>query len=52
MSMMRAVRAHRREGPEELVYESAPRPEPAPGEVAVAVRAASVTAGDLAWDAT
>ncbi|MFJ9448284.1 NADP-dependent oxidoreductase [Kitasatospora sp. NPDC101235] len=52
MSMMRAVRAHRRGGPEELVYESAPRPEPGPGEVVVAVRAASITAGELAWDAT
>ncbi|MEV7189693.1 NADP-dependent oxidoreductase [Kitasatospora sp. NPDC093102] len=52
MSMMRAVRAHRRGGPEELVYESAPRPEPGPGEVVVAVRAASVTAGELAWDTT
>ncbi|MFE7773830.1 NADP-dependent oxidoreductase [Streptomyces sp. NPDC057445] len=49
---MRAVRAHRRGGPEQFVYESAPRPEPGPGEVLVAVRAASITAGELDWDAT
>ncbi|MER7768762.1 NADP-dependent oxidoreductase [Kitasatospora sp. NPDC096140] len=52
MSTMRAVRAHRRGGPEQLVHESAPRPEPGDGEVVVAVRAASVTAGELTWDAT
>ncbi|MFI6726072.1 NADP-dependent oxidoreductase [Streptomyces atratus] len=49
---MQAVRAHRRGGPEQLVYEQAPRPEPGPGEVLVAVRAASVTADELNWDAT
>lgn len=52
MSTMRAVRAHRRGGPEQLVHAYAPRPEPGPGDVLVAVRAASVTAGELAWDAT
>ncbi|GLL07751.1 NADP-dependent oxidoreductase [Dactylosporangium matsuzakiense] len=52
MNTMRAVRAHRRGGPEQLVYEAAPRPEPAPGEVLVAVHAASITAGELTWDAT
>jgi NADPH:quinone reductase-like Zn-dependent oxidoreductase len=52
MNTMRAVRAHRRGGPEQLVYEIAPRPEPGPGDVVVAVRAASITAGELAWDAT
>ncbi|MEV7326331.1 NADP-dependent oxidoreductase [Streptomyces sp. NPDC093970] len=49
---MRAVRAHKRGGPEQLVYENAPRPTPAAGEVLVSVRAASVTNGELAWDAT
>jgi NADPH:quinone reductase-like Zn-dependent oxidoreductase len=34
------------------VYETAPRPEPAPGEVLVAVHAASITATELTWDAT
>ncbi|MFJ3305197.1 NADP-dependent oxidoreductase [Streptomyces sp. NPDC086549] len=52
MTTMRAVRAHKRGGPEQLVYESAPRPEPAAGEVLVAVHAASITSGELAWDAT
>ncbi|MGW2764208.1 alcohol dehydrogenase catalytic domain-containing protein [Streptomyces sp. NPDC001275] len=52
MATMRAVRAHRRGGPEQLVYETAPRPRPGPGDVVVAVRAASITAGELAWDAT
>ncbi|MFD4970930.1 NADP-dependent oxidoreductase [Streptomyces sp. NPDC058424] len=52
MATMRAVRAHRRGGPEQLVYEPAPRPRPGPGDVVVAVRAASITAGELSWDAT
>ncbi|MER5753602.1 NADP-dependent oxidoreductase [Streptomyces sp. NPDC002088] len=49
---MHAVRAHSRGGPEQLVYEVAPRPRPAPGEVLVAVRAASITSDELTWDAT
>jgi NADPH:quinone reductase-like Zn-dependent oxidoreductase len=52
METMRAVRAHRRGGPEQLVYEVVPRPEPAPGEVLVAVHAASITSDELTWDAT
>lgn len=52
METMRAVRAHSRGGPEQLVYEEAPRPRPGPGEVLVAVRAASLTHGELGWDAT
>ncbi|MER6463906.1 NADP-dependent oxidoreductase [Streptomyces sp. NPDC001228] len=52
MTTMRAVRAHKRGGPEQLVYENAPRPVPAAGEVLVSVHAASVTNGELAWDAT
>jgi NADPH:quinone reductase-like Zn-dependent oxidoreductase len=34
------------------VYEVAPRPEPAQGEVLVAVHAASITSDELTWDAT
>jgi NADPH:quinone reductase-like Zn-dependent oxidoreductase len=49
---MNAVRAHRRGGPEQLVFEVTPRPEPAPGEVLVAVHAASVTPDELTWDPT
>lgn len=52
MPVMHAVRAHTRGGPEVLVYEDAPRPRPAEGEVLVAVRAAAVTTSELAWDAT
>ncbi|MGW7427171.1 alcohol dehydrogenase catalytic domain-containing protein [Streptomyces sp. NPDC054813] len=49
---MHAVRGHRRGGPDQLVYEVAPRPTPGPGEVLVEVRAASITSGELDWDAT
>jgi len=52
MTTMQAVRAYKRGGPEQLVYESAPRPAPAAGEVLVSVHAASITNGELAWDAT
>jgi NADPH:quinone reductase-like Zn-dependent oxidoreductase len=52
MSTMHAVRAHTRGGPEQLVYEEAPRPEPGPGEVLVAVKAASMTPHELTWGAT
>ncbi|MEH1095498.1 NADP-dependent oxidoreductase [Micromonospora sp. CPCC 205739] len=52
MSTMHAVRAHARGGPEQLVYEEVPRPEPGPGEVLVAVKAASMTPHELTWPAT
>ncbi|MGP8296543.1 NADP-dependent oxidoreductase [Streptomyces inhibens] len=52
MSTMHAVRAHTRGGPEQLVYEDSWRPEPGRGEALVAVRAASITAGELTWPAT
>ncbi|MFF8732680.1 NADP-dependent oxidoreductase [Streptomyces sp. NPDC015171] len=52
MDTMHAVRAHSRGGPERLTYETAPRPRAAPDEVLVAVRAASITADELTWDAT
>lgn len=52
MKTMRAVRTHQREGPDRLFHETAPRPEPGRGDVVVAVRAASITTGELAWDAT
>lgn len=38
-----STRESHRGGPEQLVYEVAPRPSPAAGEVRVAVRAAAVT---------
>lgn len=51
-STMNAVRAHHRGGPETLLYETAPRPEPRAGELLLAVRSASITTGELDWDAT
>ena len=50
MDTMMALRAHARGGPEELVYEQAPRPVAGPGEVLVAVHAAGITFDELAWD--
>jgi NADPH:quinone reductase-like Zn-dependent oxidoreductase len=46
MATMKAVRIHSYGGPEVAVYEDAPRPEPAPGEVLVRVRAAAVNPVD------
>lgn len=47
---MMALRAHTRGGPDRLVYEPAPRPEPREGEVLVAVHAAAITFAELGWD--
>ena len=44
---MKAVRIHEDGGPEVLVYEDAPDPEPGPGEVLVELRAASLNHLDL-----
>ena len=49
---MMALRAHQRGGPEQLVYEEAPVPTPAAGEVRVAVRAAAITFAELTWPDT
>jgi NADPH:quinone reductase-like Zn-dependent oxidoreductase len=49
---MKAVRAHKRGGPEVLRYEDAPVPEVGASEVLVEVHAAAVTPGELAWDET
>lgn len=51
-STMKALRAHRRGGPEELRYEEAPRPVPGTGEICVAVRAAAITFAELTWPET
>lgn len=51
-SPMMALRAHERGGPEQLVYEEAPRPTPAADEVRVAVRAAAITFAELTWPET
>jgi len=47
---MRALRAHHRGGPEQLVLEDAEIPVPGPGEVLVAVHAAAITLTELLWD--
>ena len=47
-----ALRAHSRGGPEQLVYEQAPRPTPGPGEVLVRVRAVAITFAEFSWDPT
>jgi NADPH:quinone reductase-like Zn-dependent oxidoreductase len=49
---MKALRAHRRGGPEVLVFEDAPLPTRAPGEVLVEVHAAAITFAELGWDET
>lgn len=52
MDTMMALRAHSRGGPEQLVYERAPKPAPAPGEVLVSVHAVAITFTELDWEAT
>ncbi len=42
MVTMKAVRLHEYGGPEVLVYEDAPRPEPGPGEVLIRIHAAGI----------
>ena len=46
---MKAIRLHSRGGPEALVYEEAPLPQPKAGEVLVRVHAAAVTPTELLW---
>jgi hypothetical protein len=46
---MHAIHLHARGGPEALVYEQAPDPQPAPGEVLIRVHAAAVTPTELTW---
>jgi NADPH:quinone reductase-like Zn-dependent oxidoreductase len=49
---MKALRAHRRGGAEQLVYEDAPRPVPGEVEVCVRVEAAAITFDELTWPET
>jgi zinc-binding alcohol dehydrogenase/oxidoreductase len=44
---MKAIRIHELEGPDELVYEDVPEPEPGPGETVVRLRAAALNRRDL-----
>ena len=44
---MKAIRLHTLEGPDEVVYEDVPEPEPGPGETVVRLRAAALNRRDL-----
>jgi NADPH:quinone reductase-like Zn-dependent oxidoreductase len=49
---MNALRAHRRGGPDMLVYEQGPVPTQGAADVLVAVPAAAITFDELLWDET
>jgi len=49
---MKAIRLHKRGGPEQLVFEDAPVPEPKADEARVRVHAAAITPTELTWPAT
>jgi len=49
---MKAARLHARGGPEQVVYEDAPMPSPAAGEVLLKVCATGITPTELSWDET
>lgn len=49
---MRAVRAHRRGGPEQLAVDAVPVPAPGRGEILVEVHAVAITFAELTWDET
>jgi NADPH:quinone reductase-like Zn-dependent oxidoreductase len=52
-AQMKALRAHARGGPEQLIYEDAPVPEaPTGSDVTVRVNAAAITFDELTWDET
>ena len=46
---MKAIRIHRRGGPESLVYEEAPIPALQPGDALVRVHAASISPAEFTW---
>ena len=49
---MKAVRMHKKGGPEELIYEDAPKPAPGTGDALVRVYACAITPYELSWSAT
>ena len=49
---MKAIRLHRRGGPEQLVYEDAPRPELGLGDALIRVHATGITPAELTWAET
>lgn len=50
--IVKAVRLHKVGGPESLVYEDAPQPDPKDGEVLIRVHAVAVTPTEFAWAPT
>ena len=48
-NVMKAIRIHRRGGPEALVYEDAPIPALQPGDVLVRVHAAGISPAEFTW---
>ena len=49
MNTMKAIRIHRRGGPEALVYEDAPIPALQPGDALVRVHAAGISPAEFTW---
>jgi NADPH:quinone reductase-like Zn-dependent oxidoreductase len=49
MNTMKAIRIHRRGGPEALVYEDAPVPALRPGDALVRVHAAGISPAEFTW---
>ncbi len=49
---MKAIRLHETNGPAGLLYEDAPQPKPAPGEVLIRVYATGITPAELRWSTT
>lgn len=49
---MKAIRSHKRGGPEQLVYEDAPKPEMSHGDALIRVHATGITPAELTWDET
>jgi NADPH:quinone reductase-like Zn-dependent oxidoreductase len=49
---MKAIRIHGRGGPDHLVYDEVPKPQPGPQEVLVRVAASGIIVTELMWDVT
>jgi NADPH:quinone reductase-like Zn-dependent oxidoreductase len=49
---MKAIRIHRQGGPEQLVYEEAPKPELGVGDALIRVHATGITPAELTWAET
>ena len=49
---MKAIRLRARGGPEQLVFEDAPKPELIPGDALVRVHATGITPAELTWEET